>query len=273
MLWRRRTDFWGQGPAWREAGGFSFHRLKANEPEDEVEPHGHEEAHFVLVLSGGYMSSAAGAPIVSATPILIYNPPGTEHRDRFLDGKGSFLAISGGRDEAEMSAVCLRDPYSLHIARRLAFSVEDEGRFSLEAHALQLHASVQAPCSDESRLSHLPPSWLKRAVEMIFTSDDPNLSVGLVASEAGVHPVHLARVFKTYLGCTPGEYLRGYRLERAAAMIGAGVASLAGSAHDAGFVDQAHMTRSFRRQFETTPRTWANRHNVAPIQDALFDPS
>lgn len=58
--------------------------------------HSHDEAHFVLVLSGGYMSSAVGTLLVSNTPVLIYNPLGTTHEGRFHGGRGSFVAISGG---------------------------------------------------------------------------------------------------------------------------------------------------------------------------------
>lgn len=112
-----------------------------------------------------------------------------------------------------------------------------------------------------------PPSWLNRAVEMIFTGDDPDLSVASVASDVGVHPVHLARVFRQFLCCSPGEYLRGHRLERAAAMLGRGVASLADVAQSAGFVDQAHLTRTFRSRLDTTPAQWRKLRHVARIQD------
>ena len=60
VLKRGKTDFWGSGPEGRHAGGFSFHALTANPPEEEVLRHSHDEAHFVLVLAGGYMSSAVG---------------------------------------------------------------------------------------------------------------------------------------------------------------------------------------------------------------------
>jgi AraC family transcriptional regulator len=265
-LRRSKTDFWGSGPAWREAAGFSFHQLQANAPEEEVQRHSHDEAHFVLVLAGGYMSSAIGAPMVSNTPILIYNPPGTTHQDRFHGGRGRFVAISGG-EGPEAAAVCLRDPYACWTAHNIALDFQHAKPFALEARALQLHAAVTALSSDESLAAASPPSWLKRAVEMIYTSDDPDISVAQVAADAGVHSVHLARVFRRFLGCSPGEYLRGCRLERAAAMLGSGTASLVAIAHSAGFVDQAHMTRAFRSDLETTPAKWRRSRDVARIQD------
>jgi AraC family transcriptional regulator len=263
-------EFWGSGPEGRQAGGFSFHLLNANAPEEEVQRHSHDEAHFVLVLSGGYMSSAVGAPLVSDTPVLIYNPPGTTHQDRFHGGRGRFLAISGGVG-SEAAAFCMRDPYAYRLAHNIAHHIDAATPFRMEACALQLHSIVLPHSSDEARKATHPPSWLNRAVEIIFTSDDPDISVTKVASDVGVHPVHLARVFRRFLECSPDEYLRGHRLERAAAMLGKGVASLADIAQSAGFVDQAHLTRTFRSRLGTTPAQWRKSRYVARIQDADTD--
>ena len=53
------------------------------DPHRIVERHSHEEAHFVLVLDGLYVSSASGADAISRGPFLVFNPAGTTHRDRF----------------------------------------------------------------------------------------------------------------------------------------------------------------------------------------------
>jgi AraC family transcriptional regulator len=264
---RARHEFWGSGPAHREAAGFTFHRLQANAPEREVARHTHDEAHFVLVLSGGYKSSASGAPEISSTPLLVFNPAGTTHEDRFHKGRGSFLAVSGGAEQGSGGAIRVLDPYAIWTAQRIAVDLDRHRRsLALDGPAHQLIASVQPPTSDEAHHALRPPAWLRRAFEMSFASDDADLSVGDLAAEAGVHPVHLARVFKRYLGCAPGEHLRGRRLERAVAMLGRPAASLAEVAHASGFADQAHLTNAFRTAFGSTPGAW--RRDVAPIQDA-----
>lgn len=272
---RTRAQFWGTGLAPRETQHFSFHVLAANPPEDEVRTHTHEEAHFVLVLSGGYMSSARGAPAVARNPLLVFNPAGTTHRDRFLGGRGTFLAISGGADFLGNGyATAVRNLDAFVLARSIAddFAAPAMNLVRLEGSAYQLIAACSPLTSDESRHARQPPGWLKTAVEMIFTCDAPDLTIGQVASFVGVHPVHLARVFRRYLHCAPGDYLRGRRLERAAAMIGAGAASLADAACATGFVDQAHLSRSFRRHFSLTPGQWRERQNVSPIQSETAAP-
>lgn len=267
-LQRARTDFWGTGPDRRETAAFSFHLLAANAPEDEVQLHTHEEAHFVLVLSGGYMSSARHAPAMSNTPLLVFNPPGTTHRDRFYGGRGTFLAVSGGTDTHGLGyAMAVADPYAIQTARRIAtdFQRSTLNPLLLDGSAQQLIATCTPLSSDESRRATQPPAWLKTAFEMLYASADPDLSVAQVAAYVGVHPVHLARVFRRYLHCAPGDYLRGRRLERAAAAIGS-AASLADAAYTAGFFDQAHLTRSFRDGYGITPGAWRKRLNVSPIQ-------
>src|SRR5579872_7086958 len=73
---------------------FSLSHLVPTVPEDEVPEHTHTEAHYVLFLAGRYVSSAHGAPKVSPAPMLIYNPPGTVHRDRFRGDGGRFFTLS-----------------------------------------------------------------------------------------------------------------------------------------------------------------------------------
>jgi len=94
----------------------------------------------------------------------------------------------------------------------------------------QLLAVCSPMGSDESPQALQPPAWLKVAVDMIFISEDTDLDIAQVAAYAGVHPVHLVRVFRRYLQCSPGDYLRDRRLEKAAAMIAAATASLADAA-------------------------------------------
>lgn len=267
-LIRRRDEFWGTGGPHIEAGSFSVHYLSANPPEDEVERHTHEQAHFILVLAGAYKSSAKDAPVISKVPLLVYNPPGTTHRDRFLGGRGSFLAVSGGDLSQEGWARALHDPFAIWTARQMAQDYRRDGRFALrmEGRAFQLIAAAENSGLGEKRRMG-KPRWLATAFQMLFEESPGSITIKSVAAAAGVHPVHLARVFRHHLGCSPGEFLRGRRLERAAAVLGAATASLADAAHAAGYVDQPHLTHAFRRGYGVTPRAWRDR-NVASIQYA-----
>lgn len=244
------------------------------DPHRVVERHAHEEPHFVLVLEGLYISTAAQAPAVSVTPLLIYNPAGTVHRDRFevrdsaagrrFDGRFLTLSIDSALADAAAAdgrlppvATALADPDALAIARRLASAVSraepDESVMQPESLALTLVA-----CAATSRASSggSPPRWLAVAREQLDDRCGEAVSMAELAQGAGVHPVHLARVFRQHVGCTPGDYLRRRRLERAAVLLRETRWPLSDIALHCGFGDQSHFANAFKRYSGATPREY-----------------
>jgi AraC-like DNA-binding protein len=74
----------------------------------------------------------------------------------------------------------------------------------------------------------------------------------------GVHPAHLVRAFSREFGMPPHQYLTGRRVELARRLLLGGhrpaeVAALAG------FYDQSHLTRNFRRMVGTSPARFQRR--------------
>jgi AraC family transcriptional regulator len=88
---------------------------------------------------------------------------------------------------------------------------------------------------------------------MIQDGYQENTGIRQIAMSAGVHPAHLARAFRTFFGCTPGDLLRARRIEKAAELVLKADFSLAQIALDCGFSDQAQFTKAFRRIYGTTP--------------------
>ena len=76
----------------------------------------------------------------------------------------------------------------------------------------------------------------------------------------GLDRYELARQFRRLLGTSPHRYLVMRRLERAKSLLSTG-SGLADAAVDAGFADQAHFTRHFRKAFGMTPGRWAALRN------------
>src|SRR5262249_801577 len=58
-----------------------------------------------------------------------------------------------------------------------------------------------------------PPGWLRSARELLHVRFMESLSLDEIAAAVGVHPTHLARVFRQHHRCTVGDYLRGLRIE------------------------------------------------------------
>jgi len=73
-----------------------------------------------------------------------------------------------------------------------------------------------------------------------------------LAALSGVSRFQFLRGFARETGITPHAYLLQRRVRLARQLLIAGRA-LAEAALEAGFADQSHMTRAFRRQFGVTP--------------------
>lgn len=97
------------------------------------------------------------------------------------------------------------------------------------------------------------PNWLRAAYELIQDGYRENTGISQIAKHVGVHPTHLARAFRAFVGCTPGDLRRARRLEKAAELLLKANLSLAEIALDCGFSDQAQFTKAFRRIYGTTP--------------------
>ncbi|MFK2905150.1 helix-turn-helix transcriptional regulator [Dyella ginsengisoli] len=253
------------------AGGFALARMVPTVPEHEVHEHTHAEAHFVVLLRGEYLSSAEGAPALAREPLVVYNPPGTLHRDRFRGDSagGEFMTVTLGMDTLRdyAQAVALPDrprAFAAHegLAWRrlagLATTKSDSEGLLTESLCAELLDAASEPLRD--RREHLPP-WLWRVRECLHDDCGSELSLGELAAVAGVHAVHLTRSFRRHFGCTPGDYLRRCRLAKAAALLTTSREALVDVAARCGYFDQAHFARSFQAAFGRTPRAY--RHAVA----------
>ncbi|MFY9556511.1 MAG: AraC family transcriptional regulator [Blastocatellia bacterium] len=97
------------------------------------------------------------------------------------------------------------------------------------------------------------PQWLKLAVEMVHSEFGCNLTVTKIAETVGVHPFHLSRVFRRFYHQGIGEYLSKIRVEFACEELSKSEAQLADIAFKAGFADQSHFSRVFKRVIGVTP--------------------
>lgn len=271
----RDGAFFGDTQLRRSVGDFVLSELRPTVPERAIETHTHDDAHLLLVLEGAYVSSAEDMPALCVEPVLILNPPGTTHRDCFLDPRdgvrgrrareddappGRFFALSlpatRWRDACEHRALpdrALRLPLSALAA---ALRLRRHLRANDDAMALSVEAEIEALFDAASMRPPSPapaPAWLRRARARLREDCAQAPSLAALARESGVHPVYFARAFRRRYGCAPGDYLRRCRLERALGLLRDPRRSLTDIALASGFVDQSHFTHAFRDAFGRTP--------------------
>lgn len=95
--------------------------------------------------------------------------------------------------------------------------------------------------------------WLNQAREFLQAHFQEPVSLFMVAQAVRVHPVHLAREFRRNYDCTVGEYLRKLRIEHACRQLSEPEFSLSQISIGAGFSDQSHFGRTFKRVIGMTP--------------------
>ncbi len=79
-----------------------------------------------------------------------------------------------------------------------------------------------------------------------------NVTLRDLAGQTGLTPSHLCRVFRRATGMTPHGYQVQVRVRRAKALLVAGY-PIALAAAEAGFWDQAHLTRHFKSTIGVSP--------------------
>ncbi|MEO8277474.1 MAG: helix-turn-helix transcriptional regulator [Thermoanaerobaculia bacterium] len=258
--------FFGKASVERELPGMRLARFVPTLAKSDVAPHRHEEAHFVFVLRGTYETGAKPAPDGSP-PRIVYSPPGTEHRDCFVAGtelaRAAFATLSISREalvEVETETrlpgneVCVGES-AVPLVRQLLEEAGGQDALSpFVAEGLCLELLQRTGVARDSAIDS-SPAWLRRARELLRDASlgTGSRSVGEVASELGVHPVHLSRRFRTAFGQSPGEYLRRCRLERARRLVRHTTAPLADIAIATGYADQSHFNKAFRRTFGMSP--------------------
>ena len=107
------------------------------------------------------------------------------------------------------------------------------------------------------------PEAVAIAREYIHAHHHRDISVCELAAAAGLSPYHFIRVFSRQLGLTPHAYLTQVRVQEARQRLLAGE-SPAETALPAGFYDQSHLTRHFKRIVGTTPARYRNSVQDAP---------
>jgi AraC family transcriptional regulator len=123
--------------------------------------------------------------------------------------------------------------------------------------SLQLLLSSQpAPLPRRSGLSSLQ---VQRVIDFVEANLDGRLSLGSLASVAGVSCSHLQRGFKSSKGLTVHRYVMSRRVERARALLMQRSLPASEVAFAAGFSHQSHMARWMRKVLGVTPRGLAQR--------------
>jgi AraC family transcriptional regulator len=238
-----------------DVNGFTLAELRfpPGHVQEAFEP---DSAYLALVLDGAMEKTFRRRSLSFDKGSALTMPAGTRHSARF-SSRGARIVIvkpRGASSSLEQLAE-LRGSGFAWLAWRLAAELRasDAGApLAAEGFALELLAATTREVGGVRR-SGPPPAWLHSAEELLRANLGDCIGLGEVASAIGVHPAYLARVFKAHYGVSVGDFGRRLRLAWAATEIARGDTPLATVATQAGFADQSHFTRFFKRHVGITP--------------------
>lgn len=247
-----------------DASGVSVQELGSRPSPSSVPRHTHEHAHACFVISGRFEVSTGHHRGGCPPGTLLYHPAGTTHEDRLLSRYGCCVMVSlepdvlAAFDPPRLAArfAAIPDAELGLLGHRLRMELREPDALSeaaIEWLVLEITAHV-ARRTDRQEAAR--PGWLSRAIELIRGRGTDGLRVREVAEAVGIHPVHLARVFRRYIGLSPVEYRRRVRVQAALLRIERTREPLSWVAMAAGFCDQSEMTNAFRRELGVTPGSY-----------------
>jgi AraC family transcriptional regulator len=122
-----------------------------------------------------------------------------------------------------------------------------------------LASHTGSPTSFQPTLGGLSPSVLRRAIELLRSDSDADVSLGVLASDAGLSRFHFCRAFKESTGLSPHAWLRQHRLEQAMNMLRDPDASVVSVAAALGYASQTAFAAAFKKLTGETPSDWRRR--------------
>ena len=108
----------------------------------------------------------------------------------------------------------------------------------------------------EKKSAKKVPAWARELKEIIQDQIDTKLTLSLkeVSQSLNVHPAYLSREFSKYFDdLSFGDYIRKLRIEKSMQLLHDPRYSLAEIAYLAGFSDQSHFTRIFKKHTGKNP--------------------
>jgi AraC family transcriptional regulator len=258
-------QFYGRAVRHRVVGGLYLVETHYA-PGARLPRHSHKHGYFCLVRRGQYREEY-GARVRSCGPLTVaFHPPGELHAEQFagdetwsfnIEVTDSWLArwpdFAARYDWAADSQGGVLAGLALRLHKEF---LNDDSAALLAIEGLTLEILAEGwrrsiPVSGQS-----PPLWLARVREILDDGFAEPLTLGKLATQAGVHPVHMAAAFRRHYGCTMGQYLRRRRIEFACRQLTTSTTTLDEIALTAGFADQSHFSRTFKRLTGLTPAAY-----------------
>ena len=162
------------------------------------------------------------------------------------DDKQQMYGAASGAD------AYIQKPFNIEVVKlRIIKLLEDRVRLR-EAYARD--ASSPAVSVKEEKAGSMDDLFMNRFLKLIEESyADPDFSIEKGSEKLGLSRVHPYRKVKELAGVTPTDFLRNYRLKKAAALLRRKAGNVNEVAYATGFGSPAYFSKCFKAVYNITP--------------------
>ena len=239
-----KTAFWQGGAIW------VVDALAAPDREQSTDVHAHHAIQLVFNLGGWFELSSPGGPPVVGDVVAVAADALHQFRSEgltailFIEPESRAGRALQRRLFGDMEVAVAPPPSSAVLDRLRACQREPQHLEAIGRALIDELAAGEAADVVDPRIATVV-AWAAQRIE-------GPVALGEAAREVGLSPGRLRHLFVEQTGLPFRTYLLWLRLNLAVARMVAG-ASLTEVAHDAGFSDSAHFSRTFKRMFGMQP--------------------
>lgn len=232
-------------------------------PRRKQERHAHLYTNVSLVLAGS-VEETVGRVLEQAFALSVVVKPGdTEHANLYGSKGARILSVLLDPELAtsigEWESGILRWRWvhggtAAHwMLRLLRIYRQCPTRRSGEIEDCIYEVLASLSGSKSSGTPASPPHWLGLVRQEIDDTFADTPRVRDLAKNAGLHPVYLARRFRSHIGCSVTDYRTFLKARAAAELLASSDLQPIAVANQCGFADQSHLCRVFKRASGLTP--------------------
>lgn len=225
--------------------------------------HAHELPFFALLLDGSYGERYGRQHAQYGPFTVMFRPSGIPHQDEIGPRGVKFFEVEIRSSWRNRLADCSGSLNVAHddcgggallwLAMKLFRETHGDGAaYDLSVESVLAELLAQAAQIPRENFHDVPP-WLARVVDKMQVEHCERLTLDELSAEAGVHPVHLSRVFRKCKGLGIGDFVHRLRIRAACEQMLCRDRTLADISFSTGFADQSHFTRAFRKVTGMSP--------------------
>jgi AraC family transcriptional regulator len=232
-------------------------------PQSRTPRHFHDKGLLGWSLKGGYTNTYVHGLQEIESSRIMYCPGGEAHTTSTEAGAVSFaLELEPAWIERLEGAFLPSVPTMFELGSLAPLIARLYGEFNekdtssgiaIEGLVLEM---VAVAMRFRNNPGGRPPKWLADVKDLLHARFREQITISAIAKQADVHPVYLARTFRLKYGHSIVAYVRELRVDYAARQLAESEDSLAAIAQMAGFSDQSHFCRIFKRTTGMTPAAY-----------------